>query len=125
MDLTALSRTGIENLEPLTSTDIKQAWGKLKAAPLYAAREHKDLCHVEAPPPPPLAPLFALFVYSMMRDTFRGNSATRYGKECEPKALDRYMQMTGDAVTWIGFVVHPDLPWLGYSPDSVIFKNGG
>ncbi|KAH6938877.1 hypothetical protein HPB50_014235 [Hyalomma asiaticum] len=43
-------RTGIQNLEPLTCTDLKQAWGKLQAAPMYEARELQDLCHVQALP---------------------------------------------------------------------------
>ncbi|KAH6923547.1 hypothetical protein HPB50_002169 [Hyalomma asiaticum] len=42
--------TGIQNLEPLTCTDLKQAWGKLQAAPMYEARELQDLCHVQALP---------------------------------------------------------------------------
>ncbi|KAH6933176.1 hypothetical protein HPB50_012784 [Hyalomma asiaticum] len=45
------SITGLEHLERLMSTDIKQAWGKLKATPLYSATELKNLCHVQAPPP--------------------------------------------------------------------------
>lgn len=48
-------------------------------------------------------------ISAMMADTFRGNDATRYGKE---------------SVTQVGFCVHPLLPWLGYSPDGVIFKEG-
>ncbi|XP_037514033.1 uncharacterized protein LOC119390500 [Rhipicephalus sanguineus] len=32
-----VNRTGIQNLDLLTSTDVTQAWGKLKTSPLYEA----------------------------------------------------------------------------------------
>ncbi|KAH7955387.1 hypothetical protein HPB52_000809 [Rhipicephalus sanguineus] len=32
--------------------------------------------------------------------------------------------MTGDAVSNVGLIVHQSLPWLGYSPDGIIFKEG-
>ncbi|KAH9379346.1 hypothetical protein HPB48_013203 [Haemaphysalis longicornis] len=45
-----INRTGIPNLELLTCTDVKQAWGKLKASPMYQARELQELCHVQPQP---------------------------------------------------------------------------
>ncbi|KAH9382501.1 hypothetical protein HPB48_004844 [Haemaphysalis longicornis] len=45
-----INRTGIPNLERLTCTDVKQAWGKLKASPMYQARELQELCHVQPQP---------------------------------------------------------------------------
>lgn len=45
-----INRTGIHNLKLLTCTDVKQAWGKLKAAPMYQARELQELCHVQPQP---------------------------------------------------------------------------
>lgn len=54
----------------------------------------------------------------MLVEKFWGNYATRYGKSC----AEAYTEMIGDAVTNVGFVVHPSLPWLGYSPDGLIFK---
>lgn len=44
-----LPRTGISNLETLTSTDMAQAWGKLKKTPMYKPKRVRDLCHVQAP----------------------------------------------------------------------------
>lgn len=41
-------RTGIQNLDLLTSTDVKQAWGKLKGKNIYKGRKIKDLCHVQS-----------------------------------------------------------------------------
>ncbi|CAN7938883.1 unnamed protein product [Ixodes hexagonus] len=45
-----INRTDIQNLEPLTCTDMKQAWGRLQASPLYQARELQELCHVQVQP---------------------------------------------------------------------------
>ncbi|KAL1475056.1 hypothetical protein MTO96_037565, partial [Rhipicephalus appendiculatus] len=42
----ASERAGIENLEQLTSTDVKQAWGKLRGNSIYKPRRVKNLCHV-------------------------------------------------------------------------------
>ncbi|KAL1443899.1 hypothetical protein MTO96_030139 [Rhipicephalus appendiculatus] len=58
----------------------------------------------------------------MLVEKFRGNYATRYGKSCEKEAAEAYTKITGDAVTNVGLIVHPSLPWLGYSPDGIIFK---
>ncbi|KAH9383240.1 hypothetical protein HPB48_024357 [Haemaphysalis longicornis] len=63
-------------------------------------------------------------ISAMMADTFRGNDATRYGKESEPEATATYENLMANEVTQVGFYVHPLLPWLGYSPDGVIFKEG-
>lgn len=63
-------------------------------------------------------------VSSMMADTFRGNEATRYGKESEAEAIATYESLMNNNVTQVGLCVHPSLPWLGYSPDGVIFKEG-
>lgn len=63
-------------------------------------------------------------VLKMLVEKFWGNCATRYGKSCEKDAAEACTEMTGDAVTNVGFVVHPSLPWLGYSQDGLIFKEG-
>ncbi|XP_077548361.1 uncharacterized protein LOC144161593 [Haemaphysalis longicornis] len=43
-------RTGLQNLEQLTCTDMEQAWGKLRSEPLYEAKELNQLCHVQPLP---------------------------------------------------------------------------
>lgn len=267
-----LRRTGINNLEKLTSTDMAQAWGKLKKTPMYKPKRVRDLCHVQAPPrqqlsredqarvrdkliaiapnstlakhaqgrcqePEHLEPMefscensgmepmlliehieygcqvkkyeemmfhsaaFAdathVKVYrfkledlsedelsfyrkhvalteaqateicactvgqnsskwhrerllritgskchtlyrfvpheectwehkitKMLGNNFAGNDATRYGKASEGPALAEYALNTGSVVTTVGFVVNTSVPWLGYSPDGVVFCNG-
>lgn len=52
--------------------------------------------------------------------SFRGNEATRYGKESEGPARELYEQLTGKSVQQLGFIVNPAAPWLGYSPDGLV-----
>nr|XP_037283550.1 uncharacterized protein LOC119176395 [Rhipicephalus microplus]XP_037283552.1 uncharacterized protein LOC119176395 [Rhipicephalus microplus] len=59
----------------------------------------------------------------MLSESFWGNNATRYGKHCKQLAIEKYSSITINDVSKIGFVVHPKDPWLGYSPDGVVFKN--
>lgn len=51
---------------------------------------------------------------------FLGNSATNYGTLNEPKARKLYMDCTGHDVINLGFLVNPNMPWFGYSPDGFI-----
>ncbi|CAN7976848.1 unnamed protein product, partial [Ixodes persulcatus] len=240
-----VNRTDIQNLEPLTCTDMKQAWGRLQASPLYQARELQELCHVQVQPRVRLSeqrreeirqrlitaipqcalshhsrgshmaknerlkPYAKMLFYdvafqdatqfkvykfsisdltpaelqfykrhveiteedslqicaetrsqdttkwqrerkvritgskcrsyftftpkdnrswedkvsSMLEDKFQGNEDTRYGKAAEPQALEKYMQLPNNIVTKLGLVVHPLVPWLGYSPDGIVFKS--
>lgn len=62
-------------------------------------------------------------VSKMLYESLWGNNATRYGKHCEQLAIEKYSSITRNDVSKIGFVVHPKVPWLGYSPDGVVFKN--
>lgn len=43
-------RTGIDKLEELMSTDMKQMWGRMKLTGYYKPKKIKDLCHVKAKP---------------------------------------------------------------------------
>ena len=42
----------------------------------------------------------------------------------EEKALEKYQQKNKDAQT-VGLLVHPDLPWLGASPDGLVMSDVG
>lgn len=48
------------------------------------------------------------------------NTAMAWGVECEPLALDAYQRATGHQVEQSGFVVHPDLEYIGGSPDGLM-----
>jgi len=50
---------------------------------------------------------------------FMGNDATRHGEKYESVARDLYCEKTGEVVHELGLVQHPELPWLGGSPDGV------
>lgn len=64
-------------------------------------------------------------VQKVLVESFTGNVATWYGKQCEQPDITkgiqtsryhgrhRYTDITKD-VTKIGFVIHPTNPWLGY-----------
>ena len=53
------------------------------------------------------------------------NFASRWGQNFEAVARNAYEAETGNLVTETGFWVHPDLPWLGCSPDGLIGSEGG
>lgn len=52
------------------------------------------------------------------------NDAMRRGKELEPLARGAYEAHTGDLVTEVGFIAHPELPYVGVSPDGLIDSDG-
>ena len=55
---------------------------------------------------------------------FCGNAATRYGQKCEGTALNFYESMTEGEVVRCGLIVPPKCPWLGFSPDAVVMRDG-
>ena len=56
---------------------------------------------------------------------FAGNAATRYGQKSENKAMEIYEQMcVGEKVVRCGLIVPPKCPWLGFSPDGVVMRDG-
>lgn len=48
-------------------------------------------------------------------------AAMRRGLELEPDALTKYSQERKVKYWRCGLVIHPDAPWLGTSPDGVVF----
>jgi putative phage-type endonuclease len=55
---------------------------------------------------------------------FTGNYATERGQALEPEAIERFGKIFGFIVEPQGFVVHPELPWLGASPDGRAYGAG-
>jgi putative phage-type endonuclease len=51
--------------------------------------------------------------------TFTGNHMTRWGQDNEDQVRERAMQAVGEIAWEVGLVVHPELRWLGASPDGV------
>lgn len=51
--------------------------------------------------------------------SFTGNVFTRWGSDNEDQVRERAMRALGEAAWEVGLVVHPELAWLGASPDGV------
>ncbi|KAJ8007671.1 hypothetical protein DPEC_G00096580 [Dallia pectoralis] len=51
----------------------------------------------------------------------RQSSAMRRGLECEPEVLKQYSKLFNVNVSLCGFVIHPDAPHLGASPDAKVY----
>ena len=49
---------------------------------------------------------------------------TEYGKEMEKEALQMYRENTGHEVLQTGLIICQKNPWLAFSPDGIIFKEG-
>jgi len=52
------------------------------------------------------------------------NDAMRRGTELEPLARGAYEAHTGELVEQVPFVVHPDFPYVGVSPDGLLGDDG-
>ena len=52
------------------------------------------------------------------------NAAMAWGVEQEPVALPAYIELTGRDVTAAGFCVHPELEYIGASPDGLMMDRG-
>lgn len=52
------------------------------------------------------------------------NAAMQWGTDQEPRARAAYEFYTGQDVTQVGFVVHPQIPQAGASPDGLVGENG-
>lgn len=54
------------------------------------------------------------------REVIEPNEFMQYGTDMEPFAKFAYENLSGNFVDDVGFVVHPDLDFLGSSPDGLI-----
>lgn len=52
-------------------------------------------------------------------------AATAWGHENEPLARKWYQKLVGFNVEEVGFITHPELPYLGGSPDGVLVEANG
>lgn len=56
--------------------------------------------------------------------TFKGNMFTQHGCDNEDDVRDRLADIIGDEPLEFGLLVHPELDWLGASPDGIFKKCG-
>ena len=52
------------------------------------------------------------------------NAAMQWGTETEPQARAAYAFLTDAEVEETGFAIHPDIPYLGASPDGLVGADG-
>lgn len=52
------------------------------------------------------------------------NAAMQWGTETEPQARMAYELMTGETVTEVGFIAHPNIQHFGASPDGLVGDRG-
>lgn len=62
-------------------------------------------------------------VAAYCREDFTGNEATDYGLKAEGEAVDIFENTTDLKVHKVGLIIHPQAPWLGYSPDGFVMIN--
>lgn len=56
--------------------------------------------------------------------TFKGNIFTKWGQENEDQVRDRLCGIIGENALDFGLLVHPELDWLGASPDGICERSG-
>jgi putative phage-type endonuclease len=52
------------------------------------------------------------------------NAAMAWGTQTEPQAREAYEAETGELVQQVGFIKHPEIVWVGASPDGCIGDDG-
>lgn len=62
--------------------------------------------------------------YHGAESEFKGNIATEHGQSNEDNATADYEMESGNTVEQCGFFGHPDIEWLGASPDGLIGTDG-
>ena len=62
-------------------------------------------------------------INKFLNENFKGNSNTNHGVRCEPKAREKYAEDTKCVIKPSGLLVHPQIPWLGYSPDGLVLNS--
>ena len=97
-------------------------WSKARDVRITGSKCYSLYTHAAKGPNADWAKKLATLEKSRM---FAGNSATCYGQKCESLALGLYEQMCeGEVVLRCGLIVPPNCPWLGFSPDGVVMKDG-
>lgn len=56
-------------------------------------------------------------------ETYR-NAAMEWGSFTEPEAKDAFEVLTGEIVETASFILHPEIPWCGGSPDGLVNDDG-
>ncbi|XP_041951961.1 uncharacterized protein LOC121712059 isoform X2 [Alosa sapidissima] len=74
----------------------------------------KEVCHIRGESA-------AQHLAERMRKGVVQTAAMKRGLALEPVAVEEYSRVKNINYWPCGFVIHPDAPWLGYSPDGLLF----
>ena len=103
------------------------AWLEQRAGKFTASRASDLMARTKSGPSASRRNLLALLAVERLTgqpvDGYR-NAAMERGIELEAEARDAYMFATGEVVTEAGFIVCPDLPNTGCSPDGLVDPDG-
>jgi len=104
-----------------------QDWLLARCGKFTASRAADLMARTKSGPSASRGNLIAQLVAERMTgqpvETYR-NAAMERGIELEAEARDAYMFATGNVVEEVGFVVSPELPNTGCSPDGLIGDDG-
>ena len=118
-----------------------EAWFAERAGKITASRMHDVMLERDRDPfksgprkgqpkPPPKA--LTDYAYQLAAERLTGRprkqikaAALQWGQDVEPAAVAAYQAETGEIVQLAGFVVHPELPYVGASPDFLVGRDGG
>ena len=90
-----------------------QEWHRLRKMRVTSTRFH-EACHVRC----------HTSAENLAHRILRGTVMTkdmRRGIDMEPVAVTEYCSLKNVNYSPCGFIIHPDAPWLGCSPDGVVF----
>ena len=117
------------------------AWFAERAGKITASRMHDVMLERDREPfksgprkgqpkPPPKA--LTDYAYQLAAERLTGRprkqikaAALQWGQDVEPAAVAAYQAETGEIVQLAGFVAHPELPYVGASPDFLVGRDGG
>lgn len=88
-------------------------WHNIRRPRITSSR-FREVCHVRG----------ATSALSLAQRIKKGTAATaamKRGLALEPSAIQEYCRIKNTNFWPCGFVIHPDAPWLGSSPDGVVF----
>lgn len=87
-------------------------WHKLRK-PRLTSSHFGEICHAK--------PCTLEKMADRLMKGIRQTSAMKRGIEMEADAIEEYCRLKRVNYYPFGFIIHPDIPWLGTSPDGVVF----
>ncbi|KAL2095395.1 hypothetical protein ACEWY4_010114 [Coilia grayii] len=88
------------------------AWHKLRK-PRLTSSHFREICHAK--------PCTLEKMAERLIKGIRQTAAMKRGLEMEADAIEEYCRLKRVNYYPCGFIIHPDAPWLGASPDGVVF----